>query len=539
MYLPARVLLHFLRDSRVETIGNVFSQMLLSEARLLMREDKATDMGTIYICHLSELAFHGEIASNMLFACINDAEDGEYSAPAGVSVLLFRDTTLSELLFRIQSIMSSVERWNHAMIQCIIEKNLQKLLDCSKEIIGNSIVISDSNFSLLAHAVNFINDDAGLVRLVNTRVFAEETVHKFLEYNVPYECRQQQDIEIKTSHRYSKYILATYTVMAGDNYYLRVTMYCDLIGVDPGLLDLFSMLLEHIKIFVTCVPDFSKTFREKYSSFIIDMIDGRMTDPANVRTRARMCGIDIQAPVSVYKVIFRSRDERTPAGFFLEKLRGIWPSAKVVPRNDEIIIVTSQEKKELEESGLYEYLKLLLRDYGALCGFSTSCDGISQLGSAYNQADLALKYGVQVRDSGYTSEFGLIDHDEFAGADLFSFETYYVYYMYDNTFRKNFELFGNTESVRILLDLRQSDKTDGTRDLKLLHDYLAAGCRATNVSNTMHMHRNNVIYRISRIKKQYDLDFSNQEQCFKLLLAYRFLEYYGDLLPQIGRRDSA
>ena len=538
MYLPARVLLHFLRDSRVETVGNVFSQMLLSGARLLMREDKASDLGTIYICHLSELAFHEEITSNMLFACINDTENGEYSAPEGISVLIFLNTTLSELLFRIQSIMSSVERWNHAMIQCIIEKNLQKLLDCSKEIIGNSIVISDSNFSLLAHAVNFINDDEGLIRLVNTRVFAEETVHKFLEYNVPYECRQQQDIEIKTSHRYSKYILATYTVMAGDNYYLRVTMYCDLIGVDPGLLDLFSMLLEHIKIFVACVPDFSKTFKEKYSSFIIDMIDGRMTDPANVRTRARLCGIDIQAPVSVYKVIFNSMDGRTPAGFLIEKIRSIWPSAKVVPRDDEIIIVTSQTKKELEASGFYDAFKSLLKDYGALCGFSASCDGISQLGSAYNQADLALKYGVQIRDSGFALEFGLIDRDEFAGADLFSFETYYVYYMYDNSFRKNLELFGNTESVQILVDLRQNDKADGTRDLKLLHDYLAAGCRATYVSNTMHMHRNNVIYRISRIKKQYELDFSNHEQCFKLLLAYRFLEYCGDILPQT-KRESA
>jgi hypothetical protein len=537
MYIPLRVILHFLGEICVATFGNVLPQALVSGAQLLLREDKAENPETMYICPLSELPLHEEKKSSVLFVCIQDTETGEVSAPPNTSLLLCRHITLSNLCYSIQNIFYSLDRWNMVMTRCIVEKNLQLLLESSLEIIGNSIMICDSNFALIAHAVNEVNDDENLSGLISTRTFNPEAISAFVQPQELPALKEQQKIEIRTSLRYSKYEIATFTVMADENYFLIINMFFDRMGNDPGLLDLFSMLLEKIREYVKCVPGIVCEYKEKYSAFLLDMLSKKLPDPAVIRMRARLCGIDPQSPVSVYRIVFSPQHEKAHMNFLLEKLMAAWPAARILPRERDIVIVSDQTKKELMRRGIYEMLIPLLKEYKAVCGFSTTFHGVVHLGAAYKQAELAIKYGLQIRENRSCLNYGLVSQDEFGSADLFSYETYYIYYMYDNAFHANRVLFGNTECAQLLYKVWLSDQYDNSNNLQLMHAYLTSGLRASETAKNMYMHRNNVLYRIERLKEKFGFDFDDPEQCFKLLLAYRLLDYYGDLFFKNNKSD--
>lgn len=58
-------------------------------------------------------------------------------------------------------------------------------------------------------------------------------------------------------------------------------------------------------------------------------------------------------------------------------------------------------------------------------------------------------------------------------------------------------------------------------DLKLLYCYLFNERKATPTATQLHMHRNNVLYRIRSIEKRYGLDLDQFEARQRLLNCYR------------------
>ncbi|MCL1805387.1 MAG: helix-turn-helix domain-containing protein [Clostridiales bacterium] len=532
MYLPARVVLYLLGDDCYETRGAINPLAMVSGSRIIQAGDDVQSPEVIYVCLASELCLYRELdfgkKARPLFACANDLSDEELLIPDETGVLLFDGWTKDDIHLKIQELFMTIEHWNHEMVQSIMEKNLQKLLDSSMNLIGNSIMINDSNFSLIAFALNPENDDRELSEAVSTRAFGNDLINRFIRANVLWENKNQRNIEIKSSFKYSKYVMATYTVIVDDNYFLRIAMLFDHKPLNDALVDLFAMLLEQIKAYVKFVPGISSTFKESYGVLILDLIDGRVSDPAVIKMRAESCGMDPQSFISVYLVTFKGQPNKNNLNSLFEKLRDIWPDARIVPRDDDIVIVSGRTKKELKAKGFYHQFAALLEKYSAVCGFSSPYKGVEHMRDAFQQAVLAAKYGSQIHNSNSSLNCRLINTNEFDGASLFAYETYYIYSIFDHAYQENYTLFGNTDSMELLFALWINDREDAINDLQLLHEFLISGKRATETAENMHMHRNSVLYRIAKIEKQFNVDLSDPELCFKLLLAYRLLDYYGE-----------
>ena len=531
MYLSIRVVLYLLGNECIGTIGNVLPLMSVSGTHMLKPETERLNPGIIYICYLSDYLQYKDCIEPVVFACVNDISDmGDNSCSDNgkAGVLLFPNMELGELLLKIQTVFLRMERWNQKMIQSIMEKDLQKLLDSCKDVIENSIVINDSHFSLIAFTLSQVNDERELSEAVNARAFGRDLINRFINANVLEDSRNQQGIEIKTSHRYSKYDLATCTVMVDDSYFLRVAMSFDQKPMTDGLVDLFALLLEQIKVYVKCVPGISSVFKEKYGVFFLDLVNAKVTDPAVIHMRAESCGIDPQSMISVYLIVFQESPDKNYLDSFFEKLRRMWPSARIIPRENDLVIVAPETEKELIANGFYHNLSTLLEQYKAICGFSSHFKGIESVRNAYHQASLAIKYGMQIRDRDSEAKYSLLSRNNNNSACLFSYETYYLYALYDHDYHENQALFGNTESVRLLYAIWTSDRRDNMNDLQLLYEYLKNGRRATETAKAIHMHRNSVLYRVDKLERDNHVDFSDSELCFKILLAYRLLDYYGD-----------
>ena len=68
--------------------------------------------------------------------------------------------------------------------------------------------------------------------------------------------------------------------------------------------------------------------------------------------------------------------------------------------------------------------------------------------------------------------------------------------------------------------LSDHDAKHSTNNLELLYVYLTNERRASDTAQIMHMHRNNVIYRVGKISDMIGMDLNESGVRFRLLMAY-------------------
>ena len=83
-------------------------------------------------------------------------------------------------------------------------------------------------------------------------------------------------------------------------------------------------------------------------------------------------------------------------------------------------------------------------------------------------------------------------------------------------------LLNSTYASVIVQSIAKDDAERGTDNYQFLYEYLMDERRANIVAEKLHMHRNNVKYRIDRIESTYGIDTSDPTLRFALLFAYRF-----------------
>ncbi len=59
-----------------------------------------------------------------------------------------------------------------------------------------------------------------------------------------------------------------------------------------------------------------------------------------------------------------------------------------------------------------------------------------------------------------------------------------------------------------------------TNNFDILYAYLFCERRPIEAASILHMHRNNVVYRISKIEKMYDLDLNDEVTRLNLFLSF-------------------
>lgn len=83
------------------------------------------------------------------------------------------------------------------------------------------------------------------------------------------------------------------------------------------------------------------------------------------------------------------------------------------------------------------------------------------------------------------------------------------------------DLVGSAYACRVLAEIEASDERAHTDNYEFLRVYLECERRASVVAERLHMHRNNVKYRITRIEELFGIDTEDADARFDLLLAYR------------------
>ena len=75
-----------------------------------------------------------------------------------------------------------------------------------------------------------------------------------------------------------------------------------------------------------------------------------------------------------------------------------------------------------------------------------------------------------------------------------------------------------------MLDLLEYDKKNNTDNYHILYTYLQSNRKTTEAAKVLHMHRNNVTYRVKRIEELFGLDLEDPQMRLKVQYSFCILD---------------
>lgn len=448
------------------------------------------------------------------------AEGFAYTIAAGCGLV--------PLFTALQAMHEQLLEWDRALSALLLNGGtLQEILDCSAPILRNPCFFEDEQFYVLASAGSISREDAPI--FYDTVKSGRTPVHLFervLSMSPQARAPYFAPSSVNVAQQLSPYKELLANCFVDGAVVLRFCMVCTQFDGN-SLRDLVSHLMDRIEN-SPGIRSHSVWSTSSIDSFFSRVIETPF-DP-DVAAAAASLGLNRFDLFSVVCINFGTQTAESSA--ILTKLRMLLPNLCFFVYNGQPFALLGTGKKtgpaqdalkQIEEL-LFDQLDRMGSDYGVSLSFSE----LSALRSACDQAKNALSavYSA-VRGSEDTSP-GISHMVRYQDTLLFHIL---------NTFFQQYPF--RDYCPRTLLDILKDDRTLGTNNLHLLYIYLSNECNATAASRILHMHRNNVIYRINKIEEKYQINFENNLDRQLLALLCLAVEYQCDLSVNATSSGSA
>lgn len=433
-------------------------------------------------------------------------------------IIIDENISCRKIFSELSELFYTIGEWTGRMKDCAYEKKtLQEMLDLSEPVIGNFISVSDSALSLICSTKNIATDDPVSVRLLENGFHPEETIDLFRRQGLFERWDNAEDIIIDKSRAFSPYDICSRIFKLQNTYYIHAVMICGSRPLTPGLADLFRMLTDALELYIGCDWQQHTFTPHDYDRFLIELIEDRAGIPAVVESRARHLGIAVQSRYRLCLIDFKTL-KKLPVGRIGIELSRLIPEALVTVYRNRILLLLSISREDEYGPGQEESLSGWLENYDASCAVSSLFTGICETGKAYEQTRLIFLYQDRLLNmpfSGQQKQSRIMDFDS----------CFHIILPGENP--ENRAMWRMTRSRRMLKKISDYDEKHGTNNLHLLYTYLFCGCSATESGAILHMHRNNVLYRIGRIEEMMGKELSDKKFRYELLSAGAFLQLYG------------
>ena len=480
--------------------------------RLISPNPEKNPSNKLIVCKLSQALKAKGLGHEYSVAAVIDSPLPRDSAILQNMVLFDTDLRPELFFIRVQSIFEKYSDWCFEMDQCLIKhRSIQDILTLSETVIGNYITISDSAFSLVAYTQNLKCDDDITRRLVEKGYHDQEAINIFNKAKLMNFWKDAVDIYVRDTGLITSVPIMSKVIHYNNSYYAHVVMLCTNRLPSEGLKDLFRILIDHL---MTC---FERQWIENnqmphvYDSLLLDLLESSDLSPETVSARARNSGLSVKGNYVLARV--SSNDS---AGIMLQRLCNELSTRITQSRvtlSSEILIALIPYSTHKPFSQLEDVLQEIMERYNAECGLSDPFSSLFELKTAGAQALIALK----APQTGTAIASASSRRKDITRVNTFS-RCYPGYALLQTD--ANSSVIKCSASYRALDKLCENDQKRGTNNFELLYSYLINERKASETAEIMHMHRNNVIYRISKICELTGLDLSDPDVRLRLLLCY-------------------
>lgn len=416
---------------------------------------------------------HGDLgaASEALFA--NDGRSA--AAMLNVATLMFEKLNRLEL----------------ELCSCAGDPDgLQKACDLLFHALGNPVYFVDDSFKVLAIRGNQDAYETGYVwkHLIDDGYMPWNVIKELVSKNeITVMESAQPAVLVDVSSLNTPFVnlaIRGNGALAG---FFFVTGLTKRLGADD--VELVNALAPEITAVFRNSVDMALLRGQRHESFLRDLAHGNIQDRDIVRNRASLMGVDADADYVVCILDASDRHDlvRTEALRFLDSM----PNCKSTVIDECIMAVCALPRKTSRES-FAKRMRSLAKRVRCRAGLSERFTGIAELAAHYQQARLALAYGLS--DDG----------------DLVDFS--------DSYFRIVAGMLGESpdgKAAMINYDaivLSQYDAARGTDYAATLLGYVLNDRNSVRTATELRIHRSTLTYRLAKIEEICDLDLGDRKR---------------------------
>ena len=534
-------------------------------ARLFL-EGRAFARGILYVCQTPDevRAVHAA-GCHAVFAAgaVRDSDESaresacEIAEPGdpgceGAALVVIGGVSALEVFDALLETFSRFSQWTAAMDRiCQTGGSIQQLIDASEPFLINNVVVLDPALKLLGYTKGVPCDDPITQELIAHGYHTEDNIRKFKLHKRFKPWAEARGFIVNDSYEICKYVTVARSFASRSAFSLIVVMMCNVVEPEPYLLDAYEMFAERIGFYALRDYPGDKPSGSVVDTFLKDLINGQVEGEDAVSERCKFAGIPLEARFSLYYIA--AGESPVPSRRLLADVSRVVAPAKTLLMDDDAVVVlsfapSSDPIRPWRELGgaekaerIDERLGKMLARYELTCGKSAAFAHLSQTSVAYKQAQQACLLGGRVnraRDGkglrGATimpSSLcmpGIPDSPDALGR-VYRFDDLSTAYLTNLLTEEQVEVLNMTRAGALLDAIACADARSNADNYEFLRAYLTYERRTSVVAERLHMHRNNVNYRIGRIEEQFGLDTDNPVLRTQLLMAYQLRDAFQNL----------
>ncbi|WP_426350053.1 PucR family transcriptional regulator [Alloiococcus sp. CFN-8] len=502
------ILLSKLTEYEIEVSRSRLGNLSYKEVRLLYDKELAIEKNVLYLGYLSMISERVPTLKDIGLILIKDCNLSLLPEQADIALFPY-ETNIFKLFDMILNIFHSnrkiVDSSAELLNSLIKGKGLDYIVQVGSEILGNPVFLVDASSKLLASSINTAIDDTFWNDLSSLGYGNDKNLTPYVHEGFVNQVINNPQPVLITPRTPNNLKRIVGKIKINDNIigYIGVLennrkLKTEDVQITELLCDVIASEMQKSKLYDNLTG-------VKHEFLIVDLLEERIGNESMAKERAKALFpvVNKNIFVAAVNIVENSTNSR-----LLSYLRWTFevnlPSCKSAYYNENIILVINTKSNNQWQEIKKSLINILKRN-NLIAGLSIRFENIIDIRKYYIQAERASKLGKLLKKD----------------AVLFDYDDLYVHDMLNNL---NKDINPKDFCHPGILKIQDYDKSYGTDYYTTLYEYLICGGNITLTANRLFTHRNTVVHRIAKIQEITDIDISDGNNRFKLLLSYRIME---------------
>jgi len=420
------------------------------------------------------------------------------------------DLEFAEVFNKLEETFTMLRDWDMRLHQGIIEKKgFQYMLDASDCIFHRPISLTDSGHKLIAYTDRRQEGDSIFIGLIEKGYLPAAAIARMDQAGFILE---KKAIVHREGIDGLSFPMLNGTIFVEQNYRYMLTMLLPVDNLTDGIFELFGFLIDQLTLYVETNGDATRLRGFAWTSLLTDLIEGKCT-PAEFAERNKYLGLP---EGNAYHLVSFRRKDGTMQEFIRDHLEQVLREEIVFIYEGNVFVVLWEGADRVSANGRIKEAILALTPVveksHLVVGISDRFETLCDLGKAYRQTNAARDLGLRISQNRTLEKLGIAAKN-YDGM-IFRYSDYYPYDM----------ISGSPCLSPVFGELLAEDQKTAAGNLRLLYAYLKNDCSKTRTGAELFMHRNNIIYRISKLEESCGLSLSDEQVKTAFRLSFLALE---------------
>ncbi len=459
------------------------------------------------------------------------------SLPDNITLLCF-DLDIFVLYNKIHHYVHEFNVWLDNIHRELYNNNsLQALLDAANTHMKVSMAILNAGYRSLAISCNPDIEEPFLKELSETGMMSFESV-KFISEDLKNQGKNLENdgyAEYLASHsgRYSYIWDISYTGSVA----ARLIVVLPQKEPSPMYFDLCKILVEQIREYYLSSKSVNYGQNQLVGSLVADIIEGRIHDDATLNERLKPVKLAFKKYYHLLVVRFPDALSTTevssdgvtghfshlPWNYIISQFEQLFPFSNITTYRREIIILLRKNNytPRLHLSNTDE-IESLLQYYNGYLMVGNFSKFLSSLSSIYYSTEDTFKLALKINNN--------------PEERILYYEDYSIYQSIEMSAAGMFSKHGMSNPVYLcppaLISLYRYDRKHNTNLCEILKTYLNCDRNAAQTARELFMHRNTMLYNISKIEKILGQGLDDNMLRMRLLYGFYVIEYTEEILGE-------